>query len=128
MALGEMVTGLVKPVLDKFIPDAKDRLEAEQMITKAIVSTDLAQIEVNKEEAKSESLFVAGWRPFIGWVCGGAYAYTFVVQPFFIFVVTVFQIPLKTEQLPHLNWSELGFVLAGMLGLSTLRSYEKTKK
>jgi hypothetical protein len=128
MALGEMVTGLVKPVLDKFIPDAKDRLEAEQMITKAIVSTDLAQIEVNKEEAKSESLFVAGWRPFIGWVCGGAYAYTFVVQPFFIFVVTVFQIPLKTEQLPHLNWSELGFVLAGMLGLSTLRSYEKTQK
>jgi hypothetical protein len=119
--------GVVKPILDKWIPDAKDRLDAEQAIMKALLATDLAQIEVNKVEAANENIFVSGWRPFIGWVCGSAYAYTFVLQPFLIFLATLFQIPMKTDQLPHLNWSELGFVLAGMLGLSTLRSIEKTK-
>jgi hypothetical protein len=61
--------GTVKPVLDKFIPDAEKRLEAENMIFTQVHAIGMGQIEINKEEAKSSKLFVAGWRPAVGWIC-----------------------------------------------------------
>jgi len=87
----------------------------------------MAQIEVNKIEAASQSLFVAGWRPFVGWCCGASYAYTFVLQPFLIFILTAAQVKVDIAQLPVLDMGELGVVLFGMLGLGAMRSWEKVK-
>ena len=88
-------------------------------------SIALAQIEVNKAEAASGSLFKGGWRPFIGWVCGIAFAYHFVIQPLIIFAVSVYG--LDIPELPEFEMSTLLTVLGGLLGLGTLRTYEKSK-
>ena len=132
MAIAEAIygafSGILKPVLDKWIPDAKDRLEAEQAVMKGMLSLDLAQMEVNKVEAASTSLFVAGWRPAIGWICGGTYLYTFILQPLSVFLITAFGVHLDVAQLPKIDASELSMVLMGMLGLGSMRSFDKLKK
>ncbi len=119
------VTELLKAGLEKFIPDANKRTEAASELAQQVHAQVMGQIEINKIEAASANVFVAGWRPFIGWVCGGAYAYTFVVQPFLVFVLTALGKHIDTSQLPKLDWSELGLVLFGMLGLGAMRTYEK---
>jgi hypothetical protein len=116
---------LINTGLQKWIPDANVRENAARDMASQLNLQVIGQIEINKEEAKSNSLFVAGWRPFIGWVCGGAYAYSFVIQPFLIFAAAVCGISVDHAKLPHLDWSELGFVLAGILGLGYMRMNEK---
>jgi hypothetical protein len=83
----------------------------------------LAQVEVNKAEAASGSVFKGGWRPFIGWVCGAAFAYHFVLQPFIVFGVAVAGVAIP--ELPSFDMGSLMTVMMGMLGLGGLRSYEK---
>ena len=88
-----VLTSLVGPVtglLDKFIEDkdqkAKLAHELATMADKHAQEAMLAQLEINKAEAASGSLFKGGWRPFVGWTCGIAFAYHFVLQPLLIFV------------------------------------------
>ena len=114
---------LISTGLEKWIPDANIRTQAAQEMATQMNLQVIGQIELNKAEAQSSSLFVAGWRPFIGWTCGAAYAYTFVIQPFLVFVLGAFGVSLPP--LPHLDWSELSFVLFGLLGLGAMRTYEK---
>lgn len=118
------VTGL----LDKFIPDADERQklahEIATMSQKMAHESAMIQVEVNKEEAKHRSSFVAGWRPFIGWTCGLALAYHFILQPILTLVLTISGI---TVDLPEFDMSSLMTVLMGMLGLGGLRTYEKVK-
>jgi hypothetical protein len=114
---------LINTGLQKWIPDANVRENAAREMAGQLNLQVIGQIELNKVEAQSSSLFVAGWRPFIGWTCGAAYAYTFVLQPFLVFLVTACGVTMGP--LPHLDWSELGFVLAGLLGLGAMRTYEK---
>ena len=121
------ISDLIKTGLEKWIPDANAREQAASQLAGQLHAQVMAQIEVNKVEAASSSLFVAGWRPFVGWSCGSAYAYTFVVQPFLLFMLTAAQVPINTAQLPVLDMGELGVVLFGMLGLGAMRSYEKVK-
>jgi len=83
----------------------------------------LAQVEVNKAEAESGSVFKGGWRPFIGWVCGAAFAYHFVLQPLILFGVTAAGVQIP--ELPTFDMTSLMTVMMGMLGLGGLRSYEK---
>ena len=85
----------------------------------------LAQIEVNAAEAASGSLFKGGWRPCIGWICGIAFGYHFVLQPVIIFVVTL--VGIEIPELPEFDMSTLLTVLGGMLGIGGLRTYEKQK-
>jgi len=127
-----MIQALIGPVtglLDKFIEDKDQKaLLAHELATladKQANSIALAQIEVNKAEAASGSLFKGGWRPFIGWVCGIAFAYHFVIQPLIIFAVSVYG--LDIPDLPEFEMSTLLTVLGGLLGLGTLRTYEKSK-
>lgn len=114
---------LIQTVVEKFIPDKDKASElAHEVATLAENHAhEIAkkQIEVNKEEAAHKSLFVAGWRPFIGWTCGVAMANNFVVMPYVsvLFSVTV----------PILELSEMMPVLMGLLGLGAYRSYEKVK-
>ena len=127
-----MLEKLVAPITDllgKFIEDkdAKNALahEIATMSERHAQDLAMAQIEVNKAEASSTSTFKGGWRPFIGWVCGVAFAYHFVLQPFLIFLVALmgWQIPA----LPEFDMSSLMTVLGGMLGLGGLRTFEKYK-
>lgn len=127
-----MIQALIGPVtglLDKFVED-KDQKNAlaheiATLAEKQAHEAALAQVEVNKEEAKSRSVFVAGWRPFIGWTCGVALAYHFVLAPIIIFGTTVFGVQIP--ELPVFDMDSLMTVLLGMLGLGGLRTYEKSK-
>lgn len=118
---------LIKTGLEKYIPDANVREKAAAELASQVHQISLAQIEINKIEAASQNLFVAGWRPAIGWICGAGYAYAFVVQPFLVFVITVAQIPLRLDQLPVLDIGEMSIMLANLLGFGAFRSYDKSK-
>ena len=79
------------------------------------------QTRINEIEAQHRTVFVAGWRPFIGWVCGVALAYNFVIRDLFIWAIKPETVP------PALQMEHLMTVLLGMLGLGVLRTYEKLK-
>lgn len=121
------ISDLIKTGLEKWIPDANTREEAALKVAVMVHQGNMAQIEVNKIEAASQNIFVAGWRPAIGWICGAGYAYNFIVQPFLIFLVTLFQVNLNTSQLPALDIGEMSLMLANLLGFGVMRTYEKTK-
>tara|TARA_R110000796_G_scaffold57450_2_gene132529 strand:+ start:1930 stop:2349 length:420 start_codon:yes stop_codon:yes gene_type:complete len=131
---GEKVMGILSTLIGpatelagKFIQD-KDKAaqlahDLTTMADKHSQEAMLAQVEVNKAEAESGSVFKGGWRPFIGWVCGAAFAYHFVLQPFIVFGVTVAGV--QVPELPTFDMGSLMTVMMGMLGLGGLRSYEK---
>tara|TARA_R100000781_G_scaffold108128_1_gene72600 strand:+ start:486 stop:857 length:372 start_codon:yes stop_codon:yes gene_type:complete len=116
-----VVAGIIDKVaghVDKFTLDKEEKAQLIQEINKA-------QIEVNKVEAGSTNLFVSGWRPFVGWTCGIALCYHFVLQPFLTFLLFSFGKPME---LPVFDMGTLTTVLLGMLGLGGMRSFEKVKK
>jgi hypothetical protein len=126
--LGNLI-GPVTGLLDKFIEDkdqkAKLAYELSTMAERHAQELAVAQIDVNKAEAASGSLFKGGWRPFIGWVCGGAFAYHFVLQPVIVFGVLTAGVELPA--LPEFDMASLMTVMMSMLGLGGLRTYEKQK-
>jgi|TARA_R110000824_G_scaffold142747_1_gene310004 hypothetical protein len=125
MSLAESITGVAGKVLDKFVQDKDLKAKLDQEMKMAFHEANLAQIELNKEEAKSSSLFVSGWRPFVGWTCGVALAYHFILEPFIKFIVVINGVDVE---LPTFDFSQLSSILMGMLGLGGLRTYEKMKK
>ena len=127
-----MIQALIGPVtglLDKFIEDKdqKARLAHDIATMSEKHAQELAkgQLEINKAEAQRKSIFVAGWRPFIGWTCGIALAWHFVLQPLIMFLSVLFGFTLP--ELPAFDMGSLMTVLMGMLGLGGLRTYEKQK-
>lgn len=126
-----MIFDLLSPIVDKaldFIPSPaekqKAKLELEKFLAETIAQQNIAQMDVNKAEASHSSIFVAGWRPFVGWVCGLALAYHFILQPLLVFLSYLSGIEL---QLPPFDMNTLLTILMGMLGLSGLRTFEKTQ-
>lgn len=126
----------ISTLLDKLIPDPTAREQAKQELLKAeregdlkewqlALSADQMQADINKIEAGHAELFVAGWRPFIGWVCGVAFAYHFVVQPILAFGIANAGGDVK---LPGFDMDALFTVLMGMLGLGGLRTIEKIRR
>jgi hypothetical protein len=111
-------------VLDKFIPDPAAKAEAEAALRDSLQKWDAAQTEINKVEAANANLFVSGWRPFIGWTCGAAFAYHFVLQPLLVFILASFGVDFT---LPVFSMESLMTVLMGLLGMGGLRTYEKFK-
>jgi|TARA_B100000424_G_scaffold271725_1_gene276228 hypothetical protein len=127
-----MLQALIGPVtglLDKFIEDKDQKAKlAHDLATMAERhAQELAkgQLEINKQEAAHRSLFVAGWRPFVGWTCGVALAYHFVVAPLVLFAAAWFG--AEIPELPTFDMEALLTVLMGMLGLGGLRTFEKYK-
>lgn len=127
--------GLIKsalgPILDgvlNLIPDKKARAEAkekfESQILTAMVGLVQGQLEINKQEAGHKSLFVAGWRPGVGWVCVTALGWNYIFQP--IIAWAVFAAGIELADAPRLDMAELVTILLGMLGLGGLRTYEKS--
>ena len=129
MSLINSLIGPATKLLDKVIEDkdqkAKLAHELATMADKLAHEQQLAQMAINKEEAASGSLFKGGWRPCIGWICGIAFGYHFVLQPVIIFVVAL--IGIEIPDLPKFDMNTLLTVLAGMLGIGSLRTYEKQK-
>lgn len=122
-------------IIDKFIPDpeAKARANLEMMQIKqaeAFKEMEVAlqeqqmQADINKVEAASDNIFVAGPRPFIMWICGVAFGLQFVLFPMMVFIAQFFG---KMVQTPLLPMEALMTVLLGTLGLGGYRSWEKIK-
>lgn len=125
--LAALIPALAPKLLDvlaRFIPDPEARQKAVENLMGVFVAIDTAQIDVNKSEASSNSLFVAGWRPFIGWACGFAFVYTYLLVPIAMFIGFVIGKPLPKPPVLDNNLWELMF---GMLGMGALRSFEKLK-
>lgn len=126
---------LVGKVVDRVWPDATRAAEIKLELFKAEQAGALqeltnawdnakAQLEVNRAEAGTGNLFIAGWRPFIGWVCGFAFAYKYIAEPILVFG---FAVAGKTIDLPAIDFAAMSSILMGMLGLGAMRSYEKIK-
>jgi hypothetical protein len=118
----------------KLSPELKAQLQAqltaenidlEKAELAAQVGQMQGQLEINKAEAASTSIFIAGWRPGVGWVCVFALAYAYILQPFAVFLLTAFKVHL-TGPLPDLDSKTLiSGLLIPLLGLATLRTVEK---
>lgn len=130
------VLGIGEKVIDRLWPDPAQASQAKLELYKMQQSGELAtlasetelakgQLEVNAEEAKNSSLLVAGWRPFIGWVCGAAFAWNWIGLPAGLFIAALLG---KELHLSQADMSEMLPVLLGMLGLGALRTTEKIKK
>lgn len=122
--IAPMVAGLLDKVVEDKDEKAKLAHEIATMAEKQAHESLMGQIEINKAEAKHRTVFVAGWRPFVGWTCGAALLYHYLIQPMLIFAFTAYGI---TIDLPSFDMASLLTVLMGMLGLGGLRTFEKTK-
>jgi hypothetical protein len=111
-------------IIDKFIPDPQAKIEAEKALRSDLLEADKGQMEVNKVEAGHRSIFVAGWRPFIGWTCGSAFAMHFVILPLLQLAAIYADF---TPPIIDFDMESLLTVMLGMLGLGGMRSYEKIK-
>ena len=131
MALDPFTAGfdLIKTGLDKFFPDADTELKGKLAEAASEINNSyqlqLSQLEINKVEAGSTSLFVSGWRPAIGWVCGVSLLYAALVEPIARFIATV--LFTYTGLFPIINTELTLQILLGLLGLAGMRSYEKSK-
>jgi hypothetical protein len=115
------VADLAKTAIDKIWPD-KTQQEKDQLA--AAVMVVQGQLDINKAEASNPSVFVAGWRPFIGWVCGAALVYQYLIRPLASWGCAAAGHPVPV--MPGLD-DNLWQLLLGMLGLGGLRTAEKIK-
>lgn len=122
-------------IIDKIFPNPTEAQAAKLKLAELQANGELAilaaeadilkgQIEINKVEASSSDKFASRWRPFIGWVCGFAFAYHFILQPLLAFLCAAFGYHID---LPKFDMDALNTVLMGMLGLGTMRSFERFK-
>lgn len=137
MAFGlqDIIGGILSPVKDiisETIVDKDKRMEInyklaelEDKLSQRAHEESMGQIGVNLEEAKSDSLFVAGWRPAVGWIGASALAYSFVLNPFMEFIAKVSF--AYSGAFPELPMEYIMTIMMGMLGFGGLRTYEKVK-
>ena len=129
------VLSLGKSLIDRIFPDENARAEQMIRLEKMAQDGDLArmnaevqllmgQMEINKKEAENKSIFVSGWRPFVGWVCGIGLAYVAVIEPMARFAASMTGF---TGEFPEIDTTITMQVLLGMLGLGVMRTREKEK-
>ncbi len=116
-----------KTLLDRFVPDPEKKAAAELELVKMAADGELkqviAQLEINAREAMSPSLWVAGWRPYFGWVGGTAFLYVGLLKPLLTWVAQIKGWPVP----PDIDTEFLWVVVSGLLGIGGLRSMEKIK-
>lgn len=115
------VSNVIGSVINKIWPDATAAEQAKLAALQTVMASELAIHETNTAEAGNASVFVAGWRPFIGWVCGTGVAYTFLLQPFLAWLSTIANVPVP----PVLDTAPLMSLVMTMLGFAGFRTYEK---
>ena len=130
LGIGAIIDSVGKVASDLITTD-KERIELELESRRIDQATDLAQMEVNKTEAQNQNLFVAGWRPAVGWVGAAAMAYQFLLYPLLVWSWTWMQaeqiVPQEVKPPPMLDTEALWVILSGMLGIAGMRSFEKTR-
>jgi hypothetical protein len=106
--------------LGEFAKDIREAIKGKEIDPDKMMDLVKVQSEINKMEAQHRSVFVAGWRPFIGWICGLALAYNFIIRDVIAWV---------SPQImpPAIQMDQLITILLGMLGLGGLRTFEKVK-
>lgn len=116
-----------KTLIDKFLPDPAEKAKAEMEMLRMAADGELKQIigqlEINAREAAHPSIFVAGWRPFCGWMGGVGVAYASILHPMLVWLSSARGWPLP----PALDIDLLWAVISGMLGIGGLRTFEKAK-
>lgn len=131
--VGGGVFDVLSKAIDRIWPDATERdkmklelfrLQQEGALRELEVNLQMSQGQtaVNQVEATNSNIFVSGWRPFIGWICGFAFMYQFLLRPLITVILSTKGIH---EQAPALELGDLITILGGMLGLGTMRSVEK---
>ncbi len=125
----ELLIPIVGKLFDKVLPDTEAANAAKAKLLELQLSGELSQItgqlDINREEAKSTNWFVAGWRPFIGWICGVGLGYVAIVEPMARFAAQVWF--SYNGAFPAIDTTLTMQVLLGMLGLGAMRTTEKIK-
>ncbi len=127
---------VVEKIFDRVLPDPQQAADAKLKLIELQQAGELAQLtadtelakgqlEINKIEAGSSNLFVSGWRPFIGWTCGAAFAYSLIIQPFLVFCIVVYG--TKLPELPKLDSDLLGWAMGALIGVGSMRTVERIK-
>ena len=106
--------------LGEFAKDLREAIKGKEINPDKMMELVKVQSEINKMEAQHRSIFVAGWRPFIGWICGLALAYNFIIRDLIAWVS-------PDAMPPAIQMDQLITILLGMLGLGGLRTFEKIK-
>jgi hypothetical protein len=125
MSLAQSITGIAGSVLDKFIEDKDLKRKLEHELNMQLHNANLAQIEVNKEQAKSASLFVSGSRPAIMWICAISLFWEFFLKQLVIWGIALAGADIIV---PDIQTEGLMTLTLSLLGLGGMRSLEKTKK
>ena len=112
-------------VFDKLFTSDDERAQARAVLEKIAQQPHILQAEINKIEAQHRSVFVAGWRPFIGWVCGFALAYSFILRDLIAWVMSIHAPDAALP--PELAMEHLVSILLALLGLGGMRTFEKIK-
>jgi hypothetical protein len=116
-----------KSLIERFFPDPAEKAKAEMDMMVLLQTQDLqrvlGQLEINAKEAANPSVFVAGWRPAIGWCCGAGFLWATIGHPLAAWIAAAKGWPAP----PEVDNETLMYVLGGLLGLGTLRSVEKIK-
>ena len=125
MAIDPITAGLslVSDVVNKVWPDKTEQEKAQMAAAVALLQ---GQMEINKVEAASPNVFTSGWRPAIGWVCGLAMAYTYIGYPLLLWATAIWWPGIKPPVL--VTDGVLTELLCALLGISGLRTYEKTRR
>jgi hypothetical protein len=123
---------LITSLFDRLIPDptarAREQAAFISQLTDAASKADLSQMEINKAEAQSSSMFVAGWRPFIGWIGGAIFAWHYLIKYMILTFGSYFDAKLVTAVLNSAPLDEnFWTVVTGLLGLGAMRTFEKVK-
>lgn len=130
LSLVSALVPAISGLLSEVIPD-KDKREAmahdiATMTEKQAHDQIMAQVQVNKQEAAHKSIFVAGWRPGIGWICGFGLGFNYVILPMTRMGAALYGVDAETlELLVPLDFGTMSTILLGMLGLGGMRTYEK---
>ena len=124
--IGSLTTSGATNVLNSVANNIDQFVETKDEKREALIELSKAQIDLNKQEAQSRKLFVAGWRPAVGWICAAALAYNFIIRDLLAWII------LNSGQAmtlpPALAMEHLLTILLGLLGLGGLRTFEKNKK
>ena len=111
-------------IVDELYTSEEERQQAKLAIQKVEAKLKEKQLDINKAEASHRSIFVSGWRPFLGWISGLSIGYVYLFQPILDMILQMFQVKVDWVQL---DLGQLMPLVLGMLGLGGLRTFEKAK-